>query len=152
MAVNRWHPFRDMLTMQQTMDRLFDDLWQSGFGAAEASSIAFDIHESDTAYIVAANVPGLVADQIDVQLRDNVLTISFELPQPTLAEGERVLLQERRFGRFSRSITLPQAIDTEAVEAQHNNGVLTLTLPKEPSAQPKRITIQQKETPALTTG
>ncbi len=84
---------------------------------------------------------GISADAVNISLHDDVLTISGEVPQFTL-ENSRALLLERNHGKFQRSIRLPQTVDVNAVEAQIENGVLTLTLPKSPEAQPRVIPVK----------
>ncbi len=87
-------------------------------------------------------MPGVKQDQINITLNQNVLTLSVELPQPTLAEEQRSLLAERTWGKFTRSLTLPRPVNSETVEAVYTDGVLTLTLPVAPEAQPKRISVK----------
>lgn len=137
----RWNPFREMAEMQRALDRMFDDTWRGGW-SINGNSLAIDVHETDNAYTAVLSLPGLTPDQINVRMHDGTLTVSGEIPQPTLPEGGRALIQERAFGQFTRSITLPQSIDADKVEANYENGVLTLTLPKLPEAQPKVINIK----------
>ncbi len=141
-TIVRWNPFREMAAMQSAMDRIFEDTWRGLQPTLTQGTLALDIHESDAAYTVTAALPGVNHDQIHVTMRNDVLTISAEVPQPTAAENSRVLLQERTYGKFSRSVTLPEAVDSNAVEATYENGVLTLTLPKVPEAQPRTIPVK----------
>lgn len=136
----RWNPLREMATMQNMMDRLFEDTWRN-IGTSFNNAIAFDVQESDNAYTLRTALPGLSADAINISLHENTLTVSGEIPAPIPQEGVKVHLQENFYGEFSRSITLPVVVDHEGVEAAYENGVLTLTLPKAPSAQPRRISI-----------
>jgi HSP20 family protein len=128
------------------MDRMFEDAWKGNFpnfaGWTGSDTPALDIHETDNAYEVAVPLAGVNPDDIDVKLHDNVLTISGELPQPKTDENRKVVVQERYYGSFSRSVSLPQTVDTNKVEASYENGVLNLTLPKLPEAQPKQITVK----------
>lgn len=140
--VVRWNPFREMAEMQRALDRMFEDSWHTGWPTANGNSLAVDVHETDTAYTAVLSLPGLNPDQINVRLNNGTLTVSGELPQAALPENGRALIQERAFGHFSRSISLPQSIDADKVEANYENGVLTLTLPKVPEAQPKIINIK----------
>lgn len=141
-TIVRWNPFREMAAIQSAMDRIFEDTWRSLQPSLTQGTLPLDIHESDAAYTVTAALPGVKPDQIHVTMRNDVLTISAEVPQPTVAENSRVLLQERTYGKFSRSVTLPEAVDSNAVEATYENGVLTLTLPKVPEAQPRTIPVK----------
>ena len=142
----RWNPFREMATMQNVMDRMFDDVWRGNWPTTSTwtgfDSPALDIHETDTAYEVAAPLPGVKPEDISVKMQNGTLTISGELPQPTVADNTKVVVQERYYGKFSRSVSLPQSVDSNKIEATYDNGVLNLTLPKLPEAQPKQIAIK----------
>lgn len=140
----RWNPIREMAVLQNAMDRLFDETWGGMRPTVAGNTMPIDVHERQDAYVVVANLPGLSAEQININWHDNKLTISVELEAPTVSEGNRVLLQERAFGKFARTLTLPLAVDADAVTAEYVNGVLTLTLPKTPEVQPRKITVQHK--------
>jgi HSP20 family protein len=139
-TVVRWNPAREVAAMQNTLDRLFEDN-RRAFRSSNTGSLALDVHETDQAYQVHAVIPGITAEAINISLHDGVLTISGEVPQFSL-ENSRALLLERSFGKFQRSIRLPQPVDSSAVEANLENGVLTLTLPKTPEAQPRVIPVK----------
>ena len=109
---------------------------------SDLESPALDIHENDSAYTVVAPLPGINPDQINVRLQNGVLTISGEIESPKVDEHSKVVVQERYYGKFSRSVTLPQSVDSDKVEATYENGVLTLNLPKIPEAQPKQIAVK----------
>ncbi|MCB9455427.1 MAG: Hsp20/alpha crystallin family protein [Anaerolineaceae bacterium] len=149
-TIIRWNPFREAVAMQNAMDRVFDDNWRSlrpVWQNAQSGSfaLALDVAETDTAYSVTAEIPGIPSENIHVKLHDGILTITAEHNEEHTEEQEgRVLLQERRYGKFSRSVRLPQVVDTEKVEAVYNNGVLTLTLPKAAEAQPRMIPVSVK--------
>ena len=148
MATNivRWNPFREMASMQSAMDRMFDDAWRGNWPSSTSfsgfDSPALDIHETDTAYEVGVPLPGVNPEDINVRMQNGTLTISGELPQPKVQDNRKVVVQERYYGKFSRSVSLPQSVDTNKVEATYDNGVLNLTLPKLPEAQPKQITVK----------
>ncbi|MEP7294366.1 MAG: Hsp20/alpha crystallin family protein [Chloroflexota bacterium] len=144
-TVVRWNPIREMAAMQGALDKLFEDNWRSVRSSANAGSLALDVYETDQAYRVNAVVPGVNAEVLNISLHDGVLTISGEVPQAPL-ENSRALLLERTYGKFQRSIRLPQAVDTNAVEATVENGVLTLSLPKTPEAQPRLIPVKSHVT------
>lgn len=140
-TVVRWNPIREMAAMQGAFDRMFEENRRSGRYNVNAGSLALDVHETDQAYVIHAVVPGITADAINISLHDGVLTIAGEVPQFTL-ENSKALLIERTYGKFQRSIRLPQEVDANAVEAQVENGVLTLNLPKSPEAQPRTIPVK----------
>jgi HSP20 family protein len=143
-TIVRWNPFREMAAMQSALDRMFEDTWRTAWPTWNNATnpLSFDVYETDKDYTAVVSLPGIAADKINVRLEEGVLTVSGEVPQFELPENARYLLQERPFGQFSRSFRLPQAIDSEHVEAAYENGVLTLTLPKAPEAQPKFIPVK----------
>jgi HSP20 family protein len=144
----RWNPFREMAAMQSAMDRLFDDAWRgwpTTLSGANLNSLAFDVHETDSGYTVTTALPGVKPENINVKMQDGVLTVNAEIPQPEAAENTRPLMQERLWGHFSRSISLPHSVNGDQVEATYEDGILTLTLPKAPEAQPKLIAIKNKD-------
>lgn len=140
----RWNPIREMAVLQNAMDRLFDETWGGMRPTIAGNTMPIDVHETADAYTVVANMPGLDADQLNINWHDNKLTISVELPAPQIPENTKVLLQERAFGKFARTLTLPLAVDADNVSAEYVNGVLTLILPKTPEVQPRKITVQHK--------
>jgi len=129
----RWNPFREVAAFERAFEAQ---------RAASAYTLPLDLYETESAFVVNANVPGLSADQIQVSFEDGLLTISAEIKQPELGENVRLLARERAFGRFTRTLRLGDAVDTNAVEAVYNNGVLTLTLPKTPESQPRQIPVR----------
>lgn len=141
-TIVRWNPFRELAAMQSAMDRLFEESWRDLRPAFMDSNLPIDVHETDNAYTVVANLPGVNPDQINVNIHDGVLTIAIDIPQPQVPENTRVLLQERFFGKLTRRFTLPQLVDMDGVEANYDAGVLTLHLPKSPEAQPRHIQVK----------
>jgi len=132
---------REIAAMQSMMDRFFEDSLR-GFDTTADNTLALDIHESDEAYLLLANLPGVNSDNIEVTLHDGLLHISAEMPKAEVAEDVRVRMEERPYGTYTRSIRLPKAVDNTAVEAAYENGVLALTLPKAEDAQPRQIPIK----------
>ncbi len=139
MTVVRWNPVREMLAMQTALDRMFEDTRRGSFEGG--SALALDVHEDEQSYTVETALPGVQPDNINVSLHDGILTITGEIPAQT-RENSRTLMQERVYGKFSRSIRLPMAVDSGKVEASFDNGVLTLTLPKTEEAQPRQIPVR----------
>src|SRR5690606_6340704 len=107
------------------------------------NSLALDVDETDKAYTVTTEMPGVKPENIHVNLDGDYLMIEGEIPaQETNEEGTRSLMRERRYGRFTRSIRLPLAVDSDKVEATYEDGVLKLTLPKSEVVQPKQIPVK----------
>lgn len=136
----RWNPIREMAAMQSAMDRMFDETWRGVNDGAR--SLVLDVHESDAAYTVYANIPGVNPDDIEINLHDGVLTLAAEVPAIEVAEGSRALLTERVSGQFSRRLNLPREVDADNIDATYENGVLTLFIPKTPEAQPRQIRVK----------
>jgi HSP20 family protein len=144
--LTRWNPVREMANMQRIMDRFFDEwrpyLDENG-GSTGAHALALDVHEDDTAYTVITELPGVQPDHVQVRYEGDTLIIEGEIPEQTREQqGKRTLMQERRYGRYSRRLRLPFDINFDNAEANFDNGVLTLTLPKAEAAQPKMIPIK----------
>lgn len=143
--ITRWDPFRDLLNLQNEMTRLFSRT-TSGDGAdmlATGSWVpAIDVLEEPDRYTITMELPGVTADQVDVTYNDGMLSVRGERKfYEGRSEGDfhRV---ERRFGAFTRSLTLPQTIDAEKIDASFANGLLTLTIPKVEAAKPRRIEVK----------
>ncbi|HHB91305.1 MAG TPA: Hsp20/alpha crystallin family protein [Anaerolineae bacterium] len=141
--VRRWDPFREMAELRATMDRLLNETRNLPLVSREETiwMLPLDVSETADAYIVKASIPGVNPDDIDVTLTDNVLTIKAEIKEEKEIEEAKYHLRERRFGLFSRSITLPTAVDADKVEAVYENGVLTLTIPKAEEVKPHKIEV-----------
>ena len=127
-----WNPFREIVAIQEAMDRIFEESWR-GLQPVH-NHLQTDIHETEAAYLVLANIPGADADQININLRDGILTISVSMEPPGSQETTHVLVQERYYGTMTRRFTLPQPVDIDAAEATYKDGVLALRLPKRTQA------------------
>ncbi len=134
----RWNPRQHRLINE--FDRLFETpaLWQT----PRNWGLALDVVEKDDLYTVKASVPGLEPDDIEITLEDNTLTIKGKFEREEEDENERYHLRERRSGSFSRTINFPVLVNAEAVEANYEQGVLTLAVPKAEEVKPKRIAIK----------
>ena len=146
MTIMRWNPLREMAAMQSAMDRIFNDTWrnmnwnESDMGAF---SLPIDVHETDKDYTVTTDLPGVNPDDIHVKFQDGMLLIEAELPeQKEEQDGQRALMKERRYGKFTRAVRLPQQVNAANVEAAFHDGVLTLTLPKAEEVQPRLIPVK----------
>jgi HSP20 family protein len=135
-----------MAAMQNAMDRFFEENWRPFFeeGRMGMHSLALDMREDDNNYVVTTEMPGVKPDNIQVRVEHDVLAIEGEIPEEevTQKDGERVIMKERHYGKFSRRVRLPQTVDADKVEASYQDGVLRLTLPKSEAAQPKRIPVK----------
>lgn len=145
-SLTRWNPFQEMMTLTNQFDRLFENAFtvnQPWFASPQRIwGLDLDLRETDEAYVVKASVPGFDPQQIDVTLDRNVLTLKARLDEEELDEDEIYHLRERRYGQFSRSITLPGDVVPEEIEANVSLGVLTVHIPKHEASKPKRIPVQ----------
>jgi HSP20 family protein len=135
-----------MQTFRDVMDRFMEE---SPWGTAsptwrrsEGFPLSLDVAEDDKEYIVKASIPGVDPNAVEITLADNVLTIKGETKQESDTTEKNYHVRERRYGSFTRSVTLPVAVNADKIEATHENGVLTLHLPKTEAAQPKRISVK----------
>ncbi len=140
----RWNPVNDVFAMQNAFDRLLDETLRIVNTDTNGATyrLPLDAHESQNAYTIIASLPGVAAENVNISFKEDVLTISAELPITQPAEGARILMSERTGGKFSRSVRLNEPVDADAIEATLINGVLTLTLPKSPEAQPRHIPVK----------
>jgi HSP20 family protein len=136
-VINRFDPFRELR-------RHLEALSEKGDGAPNLSSFspAVNTRETETAYLIALDLPGVEKDAIAVDLKDNTLTIGGERKFENEVKEENYFRLESRYGRFERRFSLPDNADAEAIEAAFKNGVLTLTLPKAQSKGAKQISVK----------
>lgn len=128
------------------IDRMFQGFLNPMRGVEEARDEdlfpAMDVKERADAYVIVADVPGAKKEDIDVSLENGILTISAETKsEKEEKDGERVLRQERRYGKYVRSLRLGTQIDEKGIKANYKDGVLELTLPKAEAVKPKKITV-----------
>lgn len=124
-----WQPFQELNTVRQQLDRLFDDF--AGIESAPTPwTPALTLVESDEALTLQVQLPGVDPDKIDIQASREVIALSGERSAPELSEGYRLRRNEFRYGTFRRVVSLPVAIDPQAVRADYAAGILIVTLPK----------------------
>ena len=151
--LTRWDPFQEMMTLRSTVDRLFDNIFssQSSWPLPASGGFALDVAENENGYIVKASIPGVSLDDLDITITDNVLTIKGELKEDKEVKEAQYHVRERRLGSFSRSVSIPSKVNSDAIKAEFANGVLTLSLPKTEEVKPKRISVNA-ETPKVIEG
>ncbi|ACZ41457.1 heat shock protein Hsp20 [Thermobaculum terrenum ATCC BAA-798] len=143
MSIQRWDPFREMMSLRDAVNRLLEESFVSPsllMGTRE-SSFPVDIEETDDNFVLRASLPGYKPEEINVSITGDTLTISAEHKE----EGERregsYLVRERRLGKVTRTFTLPTRISGDQASAKYENGELVLTLPKAEESKPRRIQI-----------
>jgi len=144
MNVVRWDPFRDLMTIQDRVQRLLSDQavrfnGEEGYGAWVPP---VDIFQDKDNLVLRTEVPGVDKDHIDVRVENGVLTLQGERKTDTDLDDKNAFRRERIFGRFTRSFTLPTMVDATRITARYRDGVLEIVLPKAEAAKPKRVEIQ----------
>jgi len=144
--LTRWEPFREMRRMHDMLDQLMDRSLIDYTGEMEGSYsyLPLDVYQTDENIIVKASAPGIKADDLDISITGDTLTIQGETTQEIEDKGVQYYLRERRASSFSRTITLPTMVKAEEAKAEFEHGVLTLTLPKVEEVKPKTITVKAK--------
>lgn len=143
MLGNRGQYWRPLADIHREMDRALDEFW-APFRAEKAETIwspACDIEEGDGHFLIEAEMPGLTKDQIKVEVHDNEVRLSGERTDTNEAKAEGRRYTERKFGKFYRAFTLPADVDANRVEAQFENGILKLYVPKAEATKPRHIRI-----------
>ena len=142
------HPIAQFRAMEEALDQLFsaNEAPQMGVHA-----LPIDVTESAAQVVIRAAVPGLDPDHLDIQVENGVLTLRGELPAPTLESGEKLYRRELNYGKFARSVRLPENVDVAGIAAEFKFGLVTVTAPRvEPEKpQPLRIAIKNVESKAF---
>jgi HSP20 family protein len=145
MAIIRWDPFRDIVTLREKMNRLFEDAVTARGEEKDMISSTWapsvDIYETESSLILTAEVPGIEEDNIEIKIEDNTLSLSGERKFEKETKEESYYRIERSYGSFYRSFTIPRHIDQEKIKAEHDNGVLRVTMPKKPESKPKTVKV-----------
>ena len=151
MALVRWEPVRELNTIQQEMNRLFNTFFDapatsSSGGAGNGGTMrrwmpAMDLVETDEHFVLRADLPGLAEEDVKIEVTDDTLTVSGERAFEHEANKDGFYRLERGSGTFSRSLTLPEGVDPEAIEAAFDKGVLEVRIPKPEQRRPRRVEI-----------
>lgn len=124
------------------IDRMFEDWNRALSDVTNLNTLALDVHENEDNYLISTDLPGVKEEDIEIRLHDDVLTVSAETSSESKEEENgKVLLQERRYGKFSRSVRFPVHVEAENIVADYTNGVLNITIPKAEEVKPRRIAI-----------
>lgn len=146
MRLKVWEPHRRFRPLYNNVDRFFNEF---GWGLQPAEELNegswtpnVDIYETEQSYVLNAELPGLSKEEINIDVNDNTLTLKGEKKFEEKVEKENYVRVERSYGSFSRSFTLSDDVNAEAITASYNQGVLELTLPKKEEAKPKEIKVE----------
>ncbi len=145
MAIIRWDPFRDLVTLRERMNRLFEDAFTSRGDekdlVASSWSPSVDIYETENEIVLTAEIPGVDEKNIEIKLEDNTLSLKGERNFEKETKEENYHRIERAYGSFYRSFTIPRNIDQDNIKAESENGILRISMPKKPELKPKKVKI-----------
>jgi HSP20 family protein len=151
MAIIRWDPFRDMVTLREKMNRLFEDVFASRSEDKEFTTNswapAVDIFETENELVMSAEIPGVDEKDIEIKVEDNTLSLKGERKFEKETKEENYHRLERSYGSFYRAFTLPNSIDPERIQAEHENGILRITMPKRLELKPRKVKILKPAAP-----
>lgn len=141
--LNRFDPIRDMISMRRTMDRMLDEAFARGTETRGTGAwlLPMDAYITEDAIVIQADVPGITADELDITLEGDTLTIRGEIKRQGENKQQYILL-ERPTGKFERTLNINTPIEHDKVEASFENGVLTLILPKAEAVKPRQIAVK----------
>jgi HSP20 family protein len=149
MAIERWHPITDLMSLRQAMDRLFEDSYvrpsRALTGVDGVGTAALDVYQTPDEVVVKATVPGCKPEDVSIDISGDTLTIKGETKAEQETKREDYLYQERRYGSFSRSVILPGGLKSDRAEATIEDGILTLSIPKAEEVKPRAISVKAKE-------
>ena len=149
-TLSRFEPFRGASSLQEQINRLFSDVFERPADESNLTSWApaVDIFETEHELVVKADLPDIDPKDLDIRVENNILSIRGERKFESKVSQDKYLRVERTYGSFSRSFSLANTVNSEAIKAEYKNGVLALTIPKREEAKPKQIKVNV-ETPAM---
>ena len=144
----RWEPEREMMTLREAMDRLFDDAFTRPLGIRDGwrgSGVpAIDMYQTEDDVVVKATLPGMKADDVQINITGDVLSIKGEMKEKNETKDKNYYVREQRWGSFERSVMLPTSVVSDKAKAEFEDGILTITLPKTEEVKPKIVTVKAK--------
>jgi len=155
MALVRWEPVRELSSLQNDMNRLFNTFFDTptaGNGTVRRWIPAMDLVEAEDHFVLKADLPGLSEEDVHIDVEGDVLTVSGERKAEHEDKREGYVRVERSYGSFRRSLTLPEGVDADAVSASFDRGVLEVRIPKPEQRKPRRVAIQVGGAPAPVEG
>ena len=144
----RWQPMRDAVTLRDAMDRLFDEAFTRPWGLTDGGRLGLapsvDMFETENDVVVKASLPGMKADDVEINVTGEMLTIKGETQEKSDVKEKAYHIREQRWGSFERSVALPTTVLSDKAKAEFEDGILTITLPKAEEVKPKTITVKTK--------
>jgi HSP20 family protein len=147
MTMMRWDPFREMMSLRQAMDRLFEDSFvrpSRAWPELSVGDVPVDMYQTANDVVIKASLPGVEPDEIDISITEGMVNIKGEHKEETEVKEDNYFRKEHRYGSFSRTVAIPVAVKTDKAEAVFDKGMLTLTLPKSEKEKPKQIKVKPK--------
>ena len=146
MTVVRWDPFKNIATLQDRINRLFDDAFPRQTGSQEEMSTCawrplVDIYEADEGIVIKVDLPGVNKEDVSVEVKNNLLNIQGQRQMETTIDEDRYYRRERVCGTFERSFALRTEISPDSIKASFKNGVLTVRIPKPEEEIPKKVSV-----------
>ena len=141
----RWEPVRELAALQNEMSRLMNGLLDGDDRSRADWVPAVDVREAETEVVYSFDLPGIPEEDISLELEDGALTVSGHRVREDQVENDRFYRYERRFGQFSRSVTLPTGVKEDDIKADYKDGVLEVRVPKPEEQKPKRIKIGSQD-------
>jgi len=147
--MQRWEPFREMMSLRNAMDRLFEDSfvrpssWSSEGDGRD--NLPLDMYQTENEVVVKAPLPGFKPEEVDISITGDMLTIRGEHKEEKETKEEDYIYRERSYGSFSRTVSIPVEVKSEEAEATFENGELMLKIPKAEEAKPKQIKVKPKQ-------
>jgi len=144
----RWQPVREMVTLRDAMDRLFDEAFTRPWGLTDGGRLAavpsVDMFETENDVVIKAVLPGMKAEDVDINVTGEMLTIKGETKEKNEIKEKAYHIREQRWGSFERSLVMPTTVLSDKAKAEFEDGILTITLPKAEQVKPKTITVKAK--------
>ena len=147
MSIMRWEPFKDLMTLREAMDRLFEDSFvrtgpQWAGSGERRCELPLDVYATEEELIITTSVPGIDPEGVEITIEGDTLTIKGDIQGPL--ENVDYLLQERAYGKFQRSLRLNIPVQADKAEATFDKGLLTLVVPKQEAIKPRTVKVKSK--------
>jgi len=144
--LTRWEPVREMMTLREAMDRLFDDAFTRPINLRDGgwSAPAIDMYQTDDEVVVKAALPGFKANEVQINVTGDMLTLKGDMQHEEEKKDKAWHIREQRWSAFERTVALPTAVVSDRASADFENGILTIKLPKAEEVKPRTITVKAK--------
>lgn len=143
--LTRWEPTREIVSLRDAMDRLFDDAFTRPLGMLYGPQFpALDLYQTESDVIIHASLPGMKADDMQISVTGELLTLKGEFKEKAEKKEKAYHLREQRFGSFERTVSLPTNVVADKAKAEFEDGILTITIPKAEEAKPRTVTVKAK--------